>query len=155
MRNEFYHAFLVGFNWWMVAGMTLFILAIVLGTKRPVLSDGKVKNRFRAELLSLYAAVAAILWGMLFVLESHRGILQFFDNIAARDDHPLYAMLAAGCAFIVVPGLFGLVLYATTRVSYFNKYGRLVDEVVKIKRHNKNRKIAMAKYLAEARVKTA
>ena len=149
MRNEL----LAGFNWWMVAGAILFLLAIIIGTNRPVLSGGKIKNRFRVELLSLYAAVAAILWGVLFVVESHRGILQFLN--ATRGDNQFYVLFTAGCAFVVVPGLFGLILYATTRVSYFNKYGRLVDEVIKIKRHNKNRKAAVAEYIAEARIKTA
>ena len=151
MRNEFYHAFRVGFNWWMVAAGVLVILAAIIGARRPVNQGGRLRHRFRKEAFNVYAFIAASGWGVMFAVESHRGVLQFFDNAAARDDSPFYALIGAGCALLVVPFLFGLILYQIERLAYLVAFGRICEEIINLRRANKRRQKAVAEYNKERR----
>ena len=149
MKNEFYHAFTIGFNWYMLVGVVMLLGAIIIGSKRPKNCGGRIKLQFGKAYLTTYAAVCAMLWGVLFVVESHRGVLQFFDNTAAPNDHPLYAMLLAGCAYVLVPTMFGFILYVTECIAHWAALGKISEEILTIKKHNKKRKAAYETYVKE------
>jgi hypothetical protein len=105
MRNEMYHAFRVGFNWWYVVLPLLMLILGVVGSFR-FYEDlyGKIrrKNKKFTLLLKVLAIVADIIVIVMILAESFTGIFQIFlNNLTAQDD-PLWALIILVFAIIAL-----------------------------------------------------
>ena len=105
MRNEMYHAFRVGFNWWYVILPLMMLILGIVGSFR-FYEDlyGKIrrKNKRFTLLLKSLAITADIMIVALILKESAAGIFQIFLNNLTSQDDPLWAVILLASAILAL-----------------------------------------------------
>lgn len=131
--NNFYHEFVVGFNFWYVALPLLLFLAAFLGTRRYYLESGGIRIKKRGKRLSKIDFITVVLSDMvvtiLVVIESSSGVIQFFTNMLAKDDSATWALIVAGGVLIIgVPYVVFILLAEAIRIGECYQLGYLTEK---------------------------
>lgn len=111
--NRYYHSFAIGFNWWMIIAPVMMILAAVL-VLLVVRSGKEMKNRF----FYIVAGVFASIWTVLFIIESHSGVIQMFDNHNDATTSGAWSVLLGFPAMVFVGIIFGVILAESMKALY-------------------------------------
>lgn len=113
--NEYYHAFKPGFNWWYIAAPMMFVLCVLFATlfyqlrirRRDARLRMKQNYKQLAQLVVAVPCTIIVTWMM--TVESWNGFVQFFDNRLAKNDSPVWSLILAAFAIVVIMAiLFGL-----------------------------------------------
>lgn len=123
--NAYYHEFAVGFNFWMVFFIVVVILMAVLGTKQYRRLRRQVVEQFSKKKLMVVAAVLALIFGCMLVVESRDGIVQHLDNGLAANESPLISVLGAPLVVAFAVLIAWSVFYLTGLVAGLAKAGWL------------------------------
>ena len=93
--SRYYHAFKIGFNWWMVFIPAAFVLVGVMGWFSAYLDrHGRVKSLSNDSLMFLSVLIGLGLPVLLF-RESIAGIIQLFDNMLSGSDSAMWSIFFA------------------------------------------------------------
>ena len=119
MKNSYYHAFEVGFNWWMVLAMVGILVLAYAGWNNPYRSHrtGKIKKHFVDRFYIFLSAVFTVAFTILLCVESRDGILQFFDNGLMWNESPFWSLLEASAAIPFIGIVFGFILYYAGKIA--------------------------------------
>ena len=111
--NKYYHEFTISFNWWMIIApvMMVFAVAVVLFI---VYSRKEIKERF----FGFVAGILATIWTVIFIIESHNGVIQWFDNNSDAFTHGAWSEILCYPAMIIVGLFFAAILVKAMKVSY-------------------------------------
>ena len=110
---SYYHAFTIGFNFWMVLIPVSILFSAIIGWKNVYFKKGKVRRRCNNRLYGLIAVVASIANGILLLVESLAGAIQRIDNMfsIAKDTSFGYSSIIAFFGIIVVTFIVGVVCF--------------------------------------------
>ncbi|MDO4612339.1 MAG: hypothetical protein Q4B29_02695 [Candidatus Saccharibacteria bacterium] len=112
MFNSLYHKFIPGFNLWYVVAPVLIILVALACSKRYyLLEDLRIRSRFNDRCIKVMATIASVIFGVLFALESRRGILQMCDNSLTDRDNPIYSGIIALMIYVAVVAIYGVATF--------------------------------------------
>ena len=125
-NNEYYHAFQVGFNWWMIVMAIAIAVMIFLGKEQYEERGSRIRRIYGEKLLSIVAAVWAVVWTVMVAIESISGVIQLFDNSLAGDS-PVYSVLFAPIAIGMAGLLFWLILLYIGKIAGWAYLGYLKE----------------------------
>ena len=128
--NEYYHAIQFTFNiWYVILPFGMFAMGI-LGSRRYYLNSERIKKRGNAfsTIIYIVAILLEILLVMLVIKESSLGIIQFFANNLAKEDDPLYALIAAAISQGLLFVFFYWLLVNSARIGAYTKLGYLTEK---------------------------
>lgn len=136
--NPYYHEFSVGFNWWMVVGAIMVIVAIIAGVMQSYLTAGlKIKRRYNERLFALISTFGAIVFGIMLFFESGDGILQWLDNHLSLHESGALSLFFFGPALVGVAIFFFSILYGVANFASWTKEGFLCAKRREIIREEK------------------
>lgn len=145
--NQYYHEFVLGWNWWMLEAFIMVVFMVFLGIKQYYMtSDLKIRGRYNEKLFALVATVGAIIFGLMVFFESADGVIQYFDNHLSAGESAVWSLIFAPFAIIFASLLFFLALYGIAVLASWAREGYLCSKRREIIRERKNRaKIAEEK----------
>ncbi len=108
--NRYYHKIDVissmTSNHWTLVALMFFAIAIIIGMSQHKIKGRNVIERFSSTIyLALDMLVSVVMTAML-IVESHRGIIQFLDNLLRGNESPLMSLIIMP----VVALLFGVII---------------------------------------------
>lgn len=120
--NKYYHEVnFFAFNYWMVLIVISIVLMVLIGRRQyKLVKRGdryKIKEKFNFELFYKVNLVLTVLFAVLLVLESWRGILQVFDNALGPNDDPIYSVIFAIIAILLATIIFNFSMYEVGRIT--------------------------------------
>lgn len=130
-------------NCWYVIIPAMFVLCAIVGWKRYDVKchSLQILMTYTDEIRDAIAIAMSIIAGLLVMMESYWGIVQFSDNHLAVNDSPIWSLIApVGCGFavaIVLTLLFILVINIASRLKY--KWLTAGIEEIKAERRRKLR----------------
>lgn len=110
MVSNYRGSLTLGFNSWMIILPAMIILCFFIGWKRYDLKSHslEIKSNFTDGIRDVIALSMSIIAGLMVMLESFWGIVQFSDNHLAGNDSAVWSLLAPfgfGFAVALVMGL--------------------------------------------------
>ena len=131
--NMYYHVFNVGFNIWMLYIPFTLILAVIIGLSRyKYVLVGEVKavirRRIPGKMVNKFTILLSMILFILLCAESYFGMVQYFDNIAPRDQSGIYSLVLAPIAFVLIAFLYRCILNivvnitSSKRLAYMREY---------------------------------
>ena len=89
-------------NFWTILAPVAFILAGVLGHKRSLVKNGKLRKKFKQRFANIVFGTLAVIFATLLVVESRYGILQWmYNNILSPQDSKSWPIILFGPVILV------------------------------------------------------
>lgn len=124
------------FNFWVVLVPLSFTMAGVLGHKRSLVKNGKLRKKFKQRFANIVFGILAIVFMVLLVKESTHGIIQWMDdNALSANDNKAWSVILSGQAISVC----GVVFFGLC-MSIFNFFDKKHSR--KLLRESRKKKIA-------------
>lgn len=142
--NNYYHEISFSFNWWMLVALGSFVIMFILGERQYMLKNLKFKRRYSEGVFGIVAMLLAVITGVMFIMESSVGLLQFVINHFDWKDSLLYAYIVAAVILLVTITMYGFMLYFTSTVAVVYKKGKLREERNRIIRKRQRRERRMS-----------
>lgn len=126
------------FNFWIILVPAAFTLAGVLGHKRSLVKNGKLRKKFKQRFANIVFTTLTIVFMVLLVKESRYGILQWmYDNILSPQDSQSWPIILFFPA-VFVCGIIFFILCITILDFFDKKHSRkLLRESRKKRLQNK------------------
>lgn len=108
------------FNFWTILVPTSFLVSGILGYKRSLIRNGKLRKKFKQRFANIVLGILAAIFATLLVAESRYGILQWMDdNILSPQDSKSWPIILFGPAVFVC----GVVFFGLC-MSIFNFFDK-------------------------------
>ena len=108
------------FNFWTILVPLSFTLSVVLGHKRSLVKNGKLRKKFKKRFVNIVFGILTIVFMVLLVKESTHGIIQWMDdNILSANDNKAWSVILSGPAISVC----GVVFFGLC-MSIFNFFDK-------------------------------
>ena len=115
------------FNWWMVILLVGMLVVACVGSKQYRLTSCGVRRSFKDRFLIVVSSIFALpAWG-LFIIESNRGVLQFFDNNRGMYETSSTSAMAAFFTLCFAGIIFLFALVGVGKVVSWVKLGLIVE----------------------------
>ena len=147
MISNYRGVLVLGFNSWMLVLPAMLIMAAIIGWKRYDLKHLSIRCNFTDGIKDLISITMGVIAGLMVMLESFWGIVQFSDNHLADGDSAVWSLLAPFGYGFTVALVMGIIIMFTISVASRVKYKWLSSEIEEIKaerrkksRHNHNKR---------------
>lgn len=142
MSNEFYHSFEIGFNFWYIVGPFMVLAMAFFGSFTFGLDIKRLKIQKRPGMilvLKYAAAILDLLFCLLVMSESGRGLFQYIVNHLGKDSVLwAYTIMIFLIIVMAISGYF--LFYISGRVGEWAKHGYVLDLRREIKRQAEGQK---------------
>ncbi len=111
--NRYYHAFKIGFNWWEIVAPTFAVIVAVWGFNVPWIGFHKgeyVVKEGSEKKFELVPAIFALIFTLMFIVESYAGVIQWFDNHADATTDGAWSVILCVPAMVFIGAIYGVIL---------------------------------------------
>ena len=129
--NEYYHAFTIGFSGWMLvvplAALVMALIGIFQYRMVGGVKNGKIRKVYNDIPYKYIDIFLTIIFGVLFVVGSWRGAMQYIDNQLGPNDSPVWTLIILPFVVVIGIAVFAFVMYYIGRIAALAKLGYLME----------------------------
>ena len=126
--NSYYHAFQIGFNFYYIWAVISVLISVGIGLCQFQVKRGRIRKLFSNKVFILFSALTSLVFAILFVKESTRGMIQFLDNGLTASESPMWSIFVLPVIIIIVVIAFGAIIYYVGRFTACYKLAVLKDK---------------------------
>ena len=119
-------------NWWILLAIITFIAMVILGSKQYMIyrdenHDIRIKKVFGNGYYKLITIISSSIFGVLFSIESWRGVLQILDNHLGPNDSLAWSIILLPLAIITAIFIYAVIIYYIGIIAGMAKLGALIE----------------------------
>ena len=119
-------------NWWVVVFFVTVGVMVWIGVKqfRSERIGGKfrIKRVYDNRIYKLVTATSSVIFGILFIAESWRGVIQLLDHSMSANDSPAWSIILSPFVILLIVALYAAFIYYVGRFAGLVKLGSLIEQ---------------------------
>lgn len=133
MKSSFYHKInatdMLTSNHWVLVALLLIAIAIVIGIAQHKTKSYKIVERFNSAIYLVIDMIASIVMTAMLIVESHRGIIQFLDNLLRGNESPLMSLIIMPFMALLIGVTFGFAVALIGDITAYLHKRRLIKKL--------------------------